>query len=246
MFTFTRQHKEEGLTGHTRGQTTIWLRRLGPLLAVLALSACATPSQRAVSPATAPAAPQDEARRFLDTGTERFSKDDADGAIAAFTMAIELDPQLSLAYYSRAKARTRQGDLAGAIADFTKAIEVEPKLVNSYYLRGLLRAKTGDGAGAIADFTTVIERDPEEPIAFFQRGLLRARQGDEAGAIADFTAVIDIDPTEAIAFLQRGLLRAKTGDRSGATQDLRQALASGIPSQEDQTVARNTLQELER
>src|SRR5262249_10550940 len=86
-----------------------------------------------------PAVPQtaQEPQHFLDLGLKLFRQHNVDGALEAFTKAIELNPQLSPAYDARAKARTRQGDLVGAIADYTKAIEIEPTLVNSYYTRGL-------------------------------------------------------------------------------------------------------------
>jgi len=164
---------------------------LGLLLTILIVGGCATQSQITSSPAT-PRAESKEAQRLLAVGLKRFRHNDVAGAMADFTKAVELEPQMGLAYYSRAKARTAQGDQAGAMADFTKAVELEPKLVNGYYLRGLLRAQQNDVAGAMADFTKAVLLDPDDALAFSQRGLLRAQQGDRPGAIQDLRQALEL------------------------------------------------------
>jgi len=177
-----------GRQGQKQAMRGLW--RLVLLGAVLILWGCATPSKIA-SPPAIPQATQ-EAQHFLDVGAERFRENDVTGAIEAFTKAVELNPQLSLAYYARAKARTRQNDLAGAMADYTQAVEVEPRLVNAYYFRGLLRAQQGERDGAMADFTQAVDVDSFDAQALFQRGLLRAQQGDRAGAIQDLQEALKL------------------------------------------------------
>src|SRR5262249_36314782 len=61
----------------------------------------AIPPTTAAPPAVPPAV--QEARHLVDVGNKRFRAHDVAGATEAFTKAIELDPQLSLAYYARAK-----------------------------------------------------------------------------------------------------------------------------------------------
>jgi len=60
----------------------------------------------------------EEASRYFDRGVARFDKGDLDGAIADWTQAIRLNPQLAEAYTNRGLARAHKGDLDGAIADF--------------------------------------------------------------------------------------------------------------------------------
>ncbi|MCI0340461.1 MAG: tetratricopeptide repeat protein [Planctomycetales bacterium] len=43
-----------------------------------------------------------------------------------FEAALEANPRLGEAYFSRGIARRELGDLAGAIADFERALEVSP------------------------------------------------------------------------------------------------------------------------
>lgn len=51
--------------------------------------------------------------------------------------AIELDPELAVAYFNRANIKLALKDYTGAIADFSIAIEKEPELGEAYFNRGL-------------------------------------------------------------------------------------------------------------
>ena len=57
-------------------------------------------------------------------------------AIADFTKALELDPDLVAAYNFRGKAYSDQRKFDEAIADFTKAIELDAEYAIAYYNRG--------------------------------------------------------------------------------------------------------------
>ena len=102
------------------------------------------------------------ARDYYTRGIARYLEDDVDGAIADFTEAIRLDPQLAAAYVSRGVA---QDDPAKALVDYSAAIRVNPEYIQAYYNRGLLRGASGDYAGAISDFTQVLQRQPSHPQA---------------------------------------------------------------------------------
>src|SRR5574337_1241491 len=171
------------------GSIRLW--RLSPMLAVLFMWGCATPSGTGSLPSTPPEVSQ-EARQLLAVGLERFRQNDVAGAIADFTKAVELEPALVEGYYLRGLLRVKQNDVAGALADFTKAVELDPEFASAVKQRGLLRVKQNDVAGAIADFTKVVELDPTDALAFSQRGLLRARQGDRPGAIQDLRQALEL------------------------------------------------------
>ena len=63
--------------------------------------------------------PEDEATR---QGNLLRDKGDFDGAIAAYTEAIRLNPQNAQSYSGRGLAYLRKGEWDKAIADFTEAI----------------------------------------------------------------------------------------------------------------------------
>ena len=53
-------------------------------------------------------------------------------------VAIQLNPQLGIAYYDRGNVRCMSKDFTGAISDYTRSIEVGPELPQAYYNRGLV------------------------------------------------------------------------------------------------------------
>ena len=73
------------------------------------------------------AAGADPAKEAEERGRACLDKQDFDGAIAAFTQAVGLDPKDAKGYYLRGLAYGNKGDHDKAIADFTKAIELDPK-----------------------------------------------------------------------------------------------------------------------
>ena len=74
---------------------------------------------------------------YLNEGLALERQGDYDGAIADFTKAIELNPQLAEPYNNRGTARLHKHDLDGAIADYAKAIELNPQFADAYSNRGL-------------------------------------------------------------------------------------------------------------
>ena len=67
-------------------------------------------------------------------------------------MAIEINPQLSDAYFNSGIAKNVLKDYQGAIADFTKVIEINPKYTNAYVNRGASKYFIGDSKGACDDW----------------------------------------------------------------------------------------------
>ncbi len=60
-----------------------------------------------------------------------------DDVIADLDAAIELNPQLGIAYYNRGNVKCMSKDFTGAIDDYSKSISVGPELPQAYYNRGL-------------------------------------------------------------------------------------------------------------
>ncbi len=65
---------------------------------------------------------------YYESGIVRYKQKDYDGAIADFTLSIDLDSRYYKAYHYRGIVRFNKNDLDGAIADFTKVIELEPRM----------------------------------------------------------------------------------------------------------------------
>ena len=96
---------------------------------------------------------QKNAENYFNNGNVKFTLKDYNGAIQDYSKAIELKPDYSLAYYSRAICRSMLGDYENAKYDFNKAIEFKPDYFDAYMNRAFyIKEKTGDYAGAIEDY----------------------------------------------------------------------------------------------
>ena len=58
--------------------------------------------------------------------------------IADYDKVIELNPDLSFAWFNRANVKAKIADYTGALEDYNKAIELEGNLAQAYYNRALI------------------------------------------------------------------------------------------------------------
>lgn len=105
-------------------------------------------------------APAKAAMDYFVSGGTHLDKGKLDQAIADYTEAIQLKPDLFVAYLNRGTAQRKKGEVDLAIADYTKAIELKADLFDAYTLRGICYGKKGRYEEAIADFTKALEKKP--------------------------------------------------------------------------------------
>lgn len=107
---------------------------------------------------------QQQAQEQVIKGDSFLAQKQWDKAIAAYSVAINLDPKLAKAYCNRGNAYSHmanigkeQGDWDRAIADFTAAIELDPKYAEAYELRGFCYYSIGEEDKSMADVRKVME-----------------------------------------------------------------------------------------
>jgi len=66
------------------------------------------------------------AEKYFNSGGRKYDIQDFVGAIADYTRALELNPELAEAYNNRGLAKASLQHYTGAITDFSKAIELNP------------------------------------------------------------------------------------------------------------------------
>ena len=108
-------------------------------------------------PAVAAAQTSAFADDYNSRGLAKEAKGDHDGAIADYSRAIELDPEVHSLYYLRGLAKEAKGDLDGTIADYNRAIELDPKQPKAYINRGFAKQAKGDVDGATIDYNRALE-----------------------------------------------------------------------------------------
>jgi tetratricopeptide (TPR) repeat protein len=184
----------------------------------------------------------DTAEDFLKQGVARIEQGDFDGAIADYTIAIEINSKLAPGYLcrggeiavsdlfnaqalnNRGFAHYRKGELGKALTDFDLAIRMAPRLADAYNNRGNVWQRKGDPKKALLDFNQAIKLIPRHSAAFNNRANLHQAQGELAEAIADYSQSIALEPAKAIAFANRGLTFLQLGQGREAEADFKRAI----------------------
>lgn len=166
---------------------------------------------------------KDMARGLTHFGQQRRKSGQLGDALLLLNKAIELDPELAIAYSSRGRVKKSKGDLDGALADFNKAIELKEDLPVTYIQRAIVKSGKGDTDGALADYDRAIELKPGSATAFNNRGELERKRGDADGALADYDKAIELEPGNAKYYSNRSLVKIKR-DPDGALADSNRAV----------------------
>jgi lipoprotein NlpI len=164
----------------------------------------ASPTAEAASENNAQPAPI-TAEQIAQQAEARARRGDVNGAIAGYSQAINLDPQLAWAYTGRGMVKYHSKyDAAGAIADFNQAIALSQAHPQPYFARGDVRLSNGDVDGAIADFTSAIDLKNSDA-AYYWRAYAEHEKAVEQNdsddldqqALADLKEGIELDPDDA-------------------------------------------------
>lgn len=94
------------------------------------------------------------ALEWKNRGNELFSQDDIDGALNAYSKAIELEPENAVYYSNRAAAYTFKRDFAKGVADAQKAIELNKVYPKAWIRLGIAEYSRGDFTKALDAFQT--------------------------------------------------------------------------------------------
>ena len=97
-----------------------------------------------------------DAITYVKNANAKLKSKDYQGAIADYSKAIAIDPQLALAYFNRGVAKNKLKDYQGAIDDYSKAIEINPQYAKVYNNRGNSKYGLGDQQGACADYKMAV------------------------------------------------------------------------------------------
>ena len=145
-------------------------------------------------------------------------------AVQFFSKAIELDPDLSLAYNNRGIAYIKLKQAWRDIEDFDRAIQLYPGLAPAYSNRGLAYHKLKQFRRAIADHERTIELDPRYALAYNNRGLAYHKLKQFRRAIEDYGRAIELDPGLSLAYNNRGLAYSDLQHIRSAIEDYDRAI----------------------
>jgi tetratricopeptide (TPR) repeat protein len=154
------------------------------------------------------------AETYFKQGEDYRNNNQYDKALAAYTKAIEVNPQYAEAYLRRGNVYhdLKEYDKAikdynKAMADYNKALEIELEDVYaSYKNRGNVYYNLKEYDKAMADYNKVLEIDPQDAHAYLRRGIVYYDLKEYDKAMADYNKAIEINPQYAMAYNNRGLI----------------------------------------
>ena len=126
------------------------------------------------------------AKSYVDFGDKAARQGNYDQAIGAYTIALQFDPNLAVAYANRAYVLGIRKEFGKAFSDWAAALAINPSLTTALYDRGSLRLNEGDVSGALEDFDRAVICDPYNAMVYNNRGIARRVKGDIEGAIRRF------------------------------------------------------------
>jgi tetratricopeptide (TPR) repeat protein len=156
---------------------------------------------------------------YYQQGLLLLKQGDYQGAIAAFSHAIELNSDCADAYYFRGEAQSELGNYSEALADFSSAIALNPQKAYLYCLRGWTKEELKDYQGPILDFDRAIALNFQNANVYISRGYAHRVLGNFNKAIADYTSAIAIDPENWHGYSHRGYALQAAGEFPGAIED---------------------------
>jgi tetratricopeptide (TPR) repeat protein len=145
------------------------------------------------------------ANQHFQSGELRYKSRDFEGAILAFTRAIEIEPTNADIYYQRGISYFHLNRKSLALIDFNQAQELQPNNPFRYSSRAYIKDACGDISGAISDYERAIELDPEDAVSHNNLGLLQEKLGymkkakksfDLADELADKNEFFNIPKTK--------------------------------------------------
>ena len=105
---------------------------------------------------------ENRAATYTNRGVLRMRAGKYDAALADYSVAKNLQPELGAVWLNEGAAHIFRKDYASALASLDKAIELKTQdMYAAYYNRAIARENTGDVAGAYYDFQKCLELNPE-------------------------------------------------------------------------------------
>jgi tetratricopeptide (TPR) repeat protein len=120
-------------------------------------------------------------------------------ALADFSKAISIQPNIAEAYKRRAQTKAKTMDFLGAIEDVTEALTKksgggdDPSL---YLNRGAFRSMAGAYNAAISDFLKYVKHDETNAVAFLEMGNAYVALGSSEKAISCYLQAINLDEND--------------------------------------------------
>lgn len=166
----------------------------------------------------------EEALIYFSRGNDKATQELFHEAIQEYTTAINLNPNLDIAYCNRGLAKKNLQYLSDALVDINKALEINPKLTNAYNCRGLVNWDIGNLTQAMEDFSAAIDLNPKFANAILNRGNVKRELESYLQAIPDYIEYIGLCPLDSKGHNNLGAVFAALNQHSKAIHAYTEAI----------------------
>ena len=182
----------------------VTLAGVGPVLAAADIDTCRDQAAEAEARLVACSAVtaddtitgKPRAAAYQVIGESFMKKRDYDGAIGAYSKAIDADPDNVGNLNSRGIAHERKGEDDLALADYDLCLQKRPNYGAAFNNRGVIYMRKGDLTRAFDEFSAALRNNSQNRYyAFFNRGHLQTLQKQYDAAIADFAEAQKLNPS---------------------------------------------------
>ncbi|MWA15692.1 tetratricopeptide repeat protein [Streptomyces sp. BA2] len=146
-------------------------------------------------------------------------------ALADYTAALALNPDLPRAYAGRGNTHQAMRRYEEALADHSQAIRLAPNSSTHLVNRASAYYSLRRYEEALADLDHALGLDRHDTWALEFRGLLHHHMGHHQESLTDFNDAITVDPWDAWAYAARGDVHLTLGRHQSALADLDHSLA---------------------
>jgi DNA-binding beta-propeller fold protein YncE len=178
-----------------------------------------------------------KAEKLETAGRTAQDKGDINGAIAAYSRAIKLDPGDVSAYYHRGCANFMKRDWPTALSDFQHHCDLrkeeEYQVFPARFYIWLIRARLGDREAADKELAPYMEGHPVEWSSGWD-----AKIGNFVlGRISEDDFIVSLSDNPGTAWFYAGMKRLLNNDRASAAEDFRKSMATGDKTAEEYQMA---------
>jgi tetratricopeptide (TPR) repeat protein len=156
---------------------------------------------------------REAAYRANNLGVALLEQYKAKEAVASFTQALEIKPDLSIAQINLSIALYYLPDVDRAKREAEKALVQDPNAPQPHYILGLIARAQNRFPEAIAEFAKVLKIDAADVGANINVGQILVQEKKYEEAIGAFRKAIEAEPYNETALYNLGLLLTRTGKR---------------------------------
>lgn len=156
-------------------------------------------------------------RALLESG-------DTDGASAALSAALRLDPAGRWPNFYWGLCAARMGRHGEAVAAFSVCIGADPKIAGYFHNRGNAQSGLGRADLALDDYTHALALDPTHAAAALNRGMLHYEARRLSEAMSDLQLALQLGADPASVHYNLALVHLAAGKPDAAEMNMKDAL----------------------